>query len=1043
MRAELFFTNPRLTALALLFIVVMGTMAYLSLARQEDPTMTERWARVNTFLPGATAERMESLISEPIETALREIPEVDEITSTSKAGLSVVGVQLYDNIGADQVDNIWSEIRDALGDVAPSLPAGASEPELFLNKPLASTLIVELSWTLSDSAADMNLLSRIAEELRLRLANLSGTETAETWGNVDEELVVAVDPHRLAQAGMTPSMVAGSIAAADTKSPAGELRSLSSDLLVEVDAELDSPARISNIPLRQTSNGSMLRVGDVASVTKQFLDPPNTMALRQGQRVVFVNAKMQPGLQIAAWTEGALARIESFQQSLPQGVELAVVYNQNVYTGARMRELGNNLAMALVIVLVTLIWFMGVRSALTVGIALPLSAAMVLMGMQLLGVPLHQMSVTGLIISLGLLIDNAIVVVEDYKLRRASGAHIAPAIQRAVKHLLIPLGASTATTVFAFMPIAMSPGGVGDFTGTLGVTVALSVASSFFLAMTVVPAIAGFLEQRWPQTTQTGRWWQQGFRSERLTQAYRGLLQRVLARPALGICMACVLPLIGFALAPTLTQQFFPPVDRNQFQVQLSLSPQASIADTQQAVAIAEQTLRAHPDVVDSFWTIGEGAPRVFYNVVSLNERVASFASGWVNTTSASATREILPELQRRLAAALPQAEVLALPFEQGPPRDAPIEMRIVGPDLDVLREQALRLREILSSVDNVIYTRAALTTAAPKLTFIPDEHRAAAVGLTTGDITQHLNDALAGRMAGTVQEGSTTLNVRVRIDDEHRDDMTDLSSLPLLSATGASVPLDQLGTWDVVPVASAINRQDGQRISTVQGYLMPFVLPASALAEFRTRLQAEGFALPAGYSLQLGGEAEQSSESMGNLVSMFVFFALAMALVVSLSLNSFRQSALIGVVAILSFGLALFGVRLFGHPFGYMALIGALGMMGLVINGAIIVLSALKANAAAVSGDQAAMADVVVNATRHIVSTTATTIGGFVPLIIAGGTFWPPLATAIAGGVGGSAIIALLMVPAVFSILHRPVKAATEVRETPVLLELDPPVAA
>jgi multidrug efflux pump subunit AcrB len=237
---------------------------------------------------------------------------------------------------------------------------------------------------------------------------------------------------------------------------------------------------------------------------------------------------------------------------------------------------------------------------------------------------------------------------------------------------------------------------------------------------------------------------------------------------------------------------------------------------------------------------------------------------------------------------------------------------------------------------------------------------------------------------------------------------------------SGKGVPLDELGEWHLVPTVSAIDRRQGERVSTVQGFLMPFALPAPALAEFRSRIEQAGFALPAGYRMQIGGEAEQSAESMGNLLSMFVFFALAMAVVVILSLNSFRQAALIGCVGLLSFGLALFGVRLFGYPFGYMALIGSLGMMGLAINGAIVVLSALKAHPQALAGNLDAAADVVVDATRHIVSTTVTTIGGFVPLIIAGGTFWPPLATAIAGGVGGSAVIALYMVPAVAVAMER-----------------------
>lgn len=1031
MRANAFYTNPRLSALLVLFIIVMGGMAFAGLARQEDPTMTERWARVTTFLPGATAERMESLVSEPLETALREVPEIKELSSSSKAGLSVVGIEMYDTVGPDQVDAIWSEVRDKLADAAPNLPAGTTEPELTINKPLASTLIVALSWQ-ADSPIEMGILSRVGESLRLRLANLSGTEIAEAWGEADEEVLVSLDPYRLAAAGVSAEMVTAKIRAADTKIPSGRLRGANTDILVEVQAELDSPERIARIPLIVGGNGALMRVSDVASVTKHRIDPPTSLAFHGNERVILINAKMQGGLKVESWTQNAMQVVDSVAATLPAEIGLDVVYMQSRYTGERMESLGNNLLFALAIVMVMLVWFMGARSAFTVGIALPLSAGMVLIGMQVMSIPLHQMSITGLIISLGLLIDNAIVVVEDYKLRRGRGAPIADAISHAVRHLLVPLGASTATTVFAFMPIALSPGGVGDFTGTLGVTVALSVTSSFILAMTIVPTVAGYLEKRWPSNA-GHRWWQSGFRHKGMAAKYRETIVAVLKKPWLGIGVACILPVIGFALAPTLTQQFFPPVDRNQFQVQLSLPAHSSIWETKAAVAQADAILRANTDVEDTFWSIGKGAPRVFYNVISLNERVASFASAWVNTTSAQATRDILPEIQEALAVALPQAEVLAIPFEQGPPTDAPIEVRIVGTDLEVLRQQSEQLRRILASVDKVTYTRATLSTSEPKLTFEPNESAAALAGMTTGELSRRLNSALTGDIAGTVQEGNTELAVRVRMADKNRNDLADLTTMPMLTTGGRGVPLDELGTWKMLPTASAIDRRQGERVSTVQAYLVPFTLPAGVLNEFRAQIDAQGFALPSGYRLEIGGEAEQSSESMGNILSVFLFFVLAMAALVILSMNSFRHAALIGGVAILSFGLALFGVRLFGYPFGYMALIGSLGMMGLAINGAIIVLSALKASPEALSGDIERTADVVVDATRHIVSTTATTIGGFVPLIVAGGTFWPPLATAIAGGVTGSAIIALYMVPAVFRWL-----AGRAAEKSPITVETD-----
>ena len=844
MQADSFYTNPRLTALFMLFVVVLGGVAFAGLARQEDPSMAERYARVNTFLPGASAARVESLISEPLETSLREIPEIKKIFSTSKSGISVVSIELLDRISPEDTQNVWSEVRDQLGTMQGSLPRGTVESELMITQPVASTMIIALSWRHS-SDIEMSILSRLAESLRLQLANMSGTEKAESWGEADEEIVVSLDPNRMVASGLSAAFIAQRINAADTKIASGRLRAGGNDILVEVNADLDSVERIASIPLVTNSNGSTIRVSDLASVRKTQLDPPRSLAFHGTEQVIFVNAQMQAGLQIENWTRNANALVANFQANLPESIGLETVYSQNIYTDQRMNSLANNLIFALVIVLLVLIWLMGIRSALTVGIALPLSASMVLVGMQVLDIPLHQMSVTGLIISLGLLIDNAIVVVEDYKLRRSRGAQIDEAISRAIKHLLVPLGASTATTVFAFMPIALAPGGVGDFTGTLGVTVALSVASSFILAMTVVPAIAGYLENRWPVKA-GNRWWQTGFSSPALTKKYHAALVTILKRPIIGISIACVMPIIGFSLAHTLTQQFFPAVDRNQFQVQLSLPAQTSIWETQQAIIKADEILRSNSEVTDTFWTIGKGAPRVFYNVISLNERIPSFAAAWVNTTSAEATGEILGAIQSELSVAFPSAEVLAIPFEQGPPTDSPIEIRIIGQDLEVLRQEALKLRAILASVRNVTYARASLSTAEPKLTFTPRENAAAATGLSTGDLAQRINSALMGDKAGTVLEGNTELDVRVKFQAGARNQMSDLSSLPILANGRDGIPLSELGDWQLVPTSSSIDRRQGERISSVRGYLTPFSLAGGVLADFtrktrRTKLYAAG----------------------------------------------------------------------------------------------------------------------------------------------------------------------------------------------------------
>lgn len=1015
---SLFYDHPRLTALSILIVLIAGFAAWGALPRQEDPTMTERWARVQTWIPGATAERVESLVSEPIEAKLREIPEVRQLSSTSRAGFSLVEIELYDAVGSDEVDVVWSQIRDKLGEINPDLPAGSTVPELKMSRPLAVSVVVELSWT-GPSEPQLSLMTRLARSLELQLANLGGTEETDLFGEPEEEILIALDPHRLARAGLDPSTVAAKIADSDTKNPSGRLQAPGSEMLVEVDAELDSAERIGRIPMRTSATGQMLRVADLGEITKTLASPPRSIALHDGQQVMFIAATMQPGLNIGDWSERARTTIATFAGQLPAAIRAEIVFDQSAYTGGRMQSLGLNLVASFVIVVVLLLWLMGLRAALIVSIALPLSSAMVLAAMQALDIPLHQMSVTGLIISLGLLIDNAIVIVDDYRLRTSRGVPAATAIAEALRQMTMPLFASTATTVLAFLPIAFAPGGVGDFTGTLGSTVCLAVGSSFIVSITVIPALAAFIDRRWPER-EGNQWWRHGYVSESLSGHYRRSIEAVLRRPGLGIGAGLVLPMAGFLLFPTLTNQFFPAVDRDQFQVQVQLPAHASIQETTGIVRRLDQLLRKHPDIVDSRWSIGESSPRIYYNAIGQGDGIPGFAQGWVTTISAEATRKMLPALQLELMAAVPEGEVKALPFEQGPPVSAPVELRIVGPDADVLRAASLDLRQRLGALEGVTYTRSMATSSEPKLVFEPHEIPAADAGMTTGDFTRQLAGALMGIPAGTVQEGNTEIGVRVRLGNSHRDDVGDLASLPVPTAGGDLIPLDQLGTWRLSPAAAGIERYQGERVSTVQGYVLPFTLPASVLDPLLESLEAEDFRLPPGYRLEIAGEAEESAGASGGLAGLFALFATLMFAVVTLSMNSFRYTMIIGLVAVLSFGLALFGVRLFGYPFGYMALIGALGMIGIAINGAIIVLSVLNADPLALQGDVDAMTERVVDSTRHIIATTATTIGGFLPLVVAGGQFWPPLATAIAGGVIGSAVIALYTVPALFRMMRK-----------------------
>jgi len=1013
----LFYRLPRLMALAILIALAGGLGAVLTLGRQEDPTLIERFGFVLTTMPGADAERIEALITEPIETALRELPEIDQLDSSSRANVSQVNINIAESLTEAEVDDAWTLIRQQVEVARAQLPAEASVPEIDRVYVGASTLLVSLVWE-GDTQPELAILARMAQNLRDDFQNLPGTEEVQIYGLPEEEIKVALDLDALNATGLSARDAANLIAAADARVPAGQLRPEGASLNLEVDGAFDTISRIRAVPLLQRADGSAVRVGDVAEVAKGQRDPPSRLNYTNGKRSVLIGAFIQPGQRVDNWAVEAREIVESFAAGAPAGVSVRTVFDQSEYTVSRLNGLAVNLGYSALIVFGVLFFLMGWRSAIAVGIALPLTVCLVLILFNLFDIPLHQMSVTGLVISLGLLIDNAIVVVDEYQQKRLSGQEKLVAIDGSLKHLFAPLAASTLTTALAFMPIALLPGPAGEFIGMIGTSVIFSVVSSFLIAMTVIPAVAGWLD-RAGKAPQKRRWWRDGLAVDVVSDGYRWTVEACLRFPPLGILIGLVPAMIGLWLGSGLPSQFFPQTERDQMQVSFALSPESSI---EQTVAVAQRASEILLDVegVEGInWTIGESAPRVYYNVFDLSSGVVSAANGWVQLDGPKRAREVVTRLQARMRNEFPEAQFLVTPYEQGPPVSAPIEMLIAGDDLSELSRLGDEARRILAGTPGVTYTSGSLQLGAPVIVFDADEAATAMSGVRLAELAGDLNAELEGVLAGSVLEGVEELPVRVLATDKRRGQLSDLRSKAIGVGPGnLGTPLSALGSISLAPDTAIITRRDGERVNTIKAFLEPYALPAAALEFYSERLEQAEFEVPAGYKSSFGGEAEARGDAVANLAALAIPLILAITGAVALVFNSFRMAFLVLVTGFLSVGMAFFGVWLFNLPLGFNAIVGALGLLGIAINGSIVVLSQLKANPEAMAGDVIAQRETVVDATRHIVATTLTTMGGFVPLILTADPFWLPLATSIAVGVFGSAVLALYFTPSVFRLM-------------------------
>ena len=1006
----LFYDNRQLSVLLILLVLVGGFSAVSSLPRSEDPYIRGRTGVIVTHLPGASAERIEALVTEKLEKELHEVAEIDNLESISRSGVSLITAELRADIV--DIEPVWTDIRDRLAAAEAKLPEAAGKPHFDDTRgPWSFSLILGLRWDL-DGESQPGILKRLADELAERLRNLDGTQLVRVYGEVDEEITVTLNPDRISDLGLTPAAISSSLARADSKISAGTVRGAERDLNVEVLGELDSLERVASVPIRLGGNGQLVRLGDVSRVERRPREPQTEVAIVDGESGLLLAARVEPDRRLDHWNSEALEIVDQFEKELSSGIGIKRIFLQNEYTEARLPDLIGNLLLGIAIVVAILFFSMGWRAALLVGSALPLSAAAVLFGLQLVGIPLHQMSITGLIIALGLLIDNAIVMVDEVRGRMSIGRPPREAIAESIEHLFVPLLGSTMTTVLAFLPILLLAGSVGEFVGSIAVSVILAILSSFFFAMTIVPTLAGYFRERHPVSKP---WWQTGITSSRLTAAFSGLLEFLFRHPLAGLLVGLILPLLGFILAPTLPNQFFPPADRDQFYVQLWMESDSSLEHTRQEALRVEAILREHPGIESVDWLVGASAPTFYYNMLMNQDGSSRYAHGLVRATSYDVVRQAVPQLQSRIDRRLVRSQVVLRLLGQGPPVDAPLELRIFGPSMTRLRALGDEVRLQLSLMPEVLHSRARLRRREPKLWIAASEDEARQSGLSLSEVANQINDGLEGRFGGSLLEQTEEMTIRLRYHDEGRSRADGIDSLNLVGLEGGPwVPLSGLGRTELRPELESIPHRNNQRVNVIKVYLAADALPPHVTQEFLRRLQDSGFSLPMGYRMEVGGEAEEQQEATANLLVYIPVLAVLMVATLVLSFGSFALSGVIGLVALLSLGLGLFAIWVSGYAWGFMSMIGTAGLVGVAINDSIVVLAALRSHTGGGS-----LAVPVLASSRHVISTTLTTAGGFVPLILSGGDFWPPLAVVIAGGVLGATLIALIFTPAAYTLLE------------------------
>ena len=1039
MFARFIFNHSRYFALIIVCVIAVGITSFRSIARQEDPTLTNFVGTITVFYPGASPDRVEALVTRPLEDELREISEIDELRSISSSGVSFFNIKLLDTLGENQLERAWAEVRDAMSDATTAFPPGVGEPVFDNDRFTSFTTIVALS---SSGPEDMplSLLNRLAQDFADRARNLPNTKLVDIFGEPVEEIRVEVDEAALVSRGLSLQQVAAALQAADAKIASGRASGGGADMLIELAGNFESVERIRQVIVNTSEAGSATRVADIGRVYKSAISPPPSMALAQGRPAILVGSIMEPGKQVDVWSASFHAMLAQHRMEAPAGLQLEITYDQSTYAETRLREVGKNLTIGITLVILVLLFTLGWRAAVVVAIILPLCGLISITVMERMGMALHQMSVTGLIVALGLLVDGSIVMTDEIRKRLLQGHSQLEAIRGSVDRLRIPLIASALTTILAFMPMAIMPGPAGDFLGSIATAVIIMLATSTVLAMVITPVLAAWLLPR--KSAEAAHWYTGGARSGKAGKLLQRSMDWSLRHPIAAIALSLSLPITGFLSFPTLTAQFFPGTDRDQLYLQVKLADGRSIDDTAALVEKLDAKLRADPLIRRVDWTLGESAPAFYYNMFRFKEGIPSWAEALVLTRDENLTDPLIRRLQIELDKEFPEARIIVRGIDQGPPVIAPLEVEIHGPNLDVLQQLGEEFRLRMEAIPYVTHATTDLVGGAPKIHLELQEQKLRLAHLQLSDVATALNDSLTGRIGGEVLEGTERLPVRVRLKEQDwgtPDRIGDIR-IPLpapASGTRAlisGIPLNALAVPELVPSQSPISRFNGRRTNSVQAHITRGVLPQEALKVLQQDLEENPIALPDGYSFNYGGDTDERAKVVAKIMAPMGLILSALLATIMMTFDSWRMSAIALLVCICSLGLSLLSLALFRYPFGVQALIGVIGSIGVSINAAIIIITALQAHEGASRGALYPIRSVVMDSSRHIVSTTVTTFGGFLPLILAGSQFWPPFAMAIAGGVLLSTIISFFLVPPMFLLavtIGSPSKSSRAVQST------------
>ena len=1003
--------HSQFTLVVFACLAALGLTSFLTIPRLEDPNLKIPSFIVVAVYPGANATDIEQLVARPLEDAFKELDDIDKIRSSVKDGYVSVTVEFF--FGTDpekKYDEILRQVNVERG----RLPSGVTEIDV---RKIQTVNVAMMQVALVSPEASYARLQDLAETLRKRFEAVAGVRQARKHAFPEKQVRVSLDLDRIAQLKLPLGQIIGAIQGDNAVIPGGAVELGDRRFNLETSGSYADIEEVRRTPVVR-SGEAVVRLGEIADVQWTTADKED-FGRYNGERAVFVTARPREAQNLLAMSEGLRAEIERFRATLPGDVRLELGWDQSTNVESRLGRLEHDFIIAFALVLLTVLP-LGFRASLLVLVSIPLSLAMGLTVLHYAGYSLNQLSIVGCVIALGLLVDDSIVVVENIVRFRRMGRGPVEAAIEGTRQIAVAVVGTMATLLFAFLPLLMLPGGPGQFIRSLPLAVVFTVLASMFVALTIIPLLAS-LVLRGSETGEGNVLLRLLHRG--ISRTYRPILHWVMQHRIAALAASALLVAGSFALVPQIGFSLFPKAGVPQFLVQIEAEDSASLAATDAIARRVEALLAKNPQVENFFTTVGNNNPQIYYNEVpaATKANVAEIFAA-LKTYDPKRSPAVFAALQRELAE-ISGAQIVVKEFENGPPIEAPIAVRILADDLDVLARYSAEVERVLSGIEGTRSVNNKLRVRRTDLRVVINKPMAAMLGVPETEIDRAVRLAFAGIEVGKFRESDgDQYAIQVALPRGERATLDNWPKIQVQSATtGAYVPIAQVAELAFESAPPVIQRYNRERSATVtafaaDGYNVDRLTRA-------TEAELTKIAWPSGVRWSFGGEVESRKEGFGGLGGAILIAAFGILAILVLEFGSFRGTLIVASVIPLGFIGGIIGLWLTGYSLSFMAAIGFVALIGIEIKNSILLVEFTDQLRTEGVELKAAIEQAGEIRFLPVVLTTMTALGALLPLALQGSGLYSPLAVVIIGGLISSLLLSRLVTPVLYSLLPPPLK--------------------